>query len=1478
MARHIFLGVDVGAESIKVVAVEEHGGQTTVAWHREASHGKDPQGAILELISAVDTGSASGIAVTGRLSRILVAPSVPTKAALRKGVRASRPTLDAVTVISVGARGFSVLELGANGEDWFKENSRCSQGTGNFLSQLVARFGLTVDEASTLCEQIEDPALLSGRCPVILKTDMTHLANKGENRARIIAGLYDAVSENVLSLVRPRLAPRSVILTGGVCRSARIRKKIEMWMLEHDMRVIPERPEDRFLEALGAATHALEHPCSVPDPHALLATGVGSPLETVPALRSALNLVHRMPKTTPAERDGSPEQAAILGFDIGSTGSKAVAVDTRTQQVVWEAYIGTEGAPVGAAQRLMRSWVEGPNARVVGVGVTGSGREVVGSLLRTCYGDSRVFVMNEIAAHARGATSIDPSVDTIFEIGGQDAKYIRLEGGRVIDAAMNEACSAGTGSFIAEQGTKFEGVGQDVAAFGALALRADHGISLGQHCSVFMAEVIDEAIGQGVDRDAIVAGLYDSVIQNYLNRVKGPRTVGQRIFCQGMPFSSDALAAAVARQTGRPVVVPPNPGTIGALGIALLAIEELKSSCEAIQPQAFFEARIVSKETFVCASTKGCGGGGNKCRIDRLKTDVAGVEQKFLWGGNCSLYDRGGARKKLPDLAPDPFAQREHLLDVILTEPEPLHGPVVAMTDEFSLKGLLPLFVVFLRRLGMRTEILRHAGGKTLRRGIEGARVPYCAPMQLFHGACFELASREPDYLLIPMLRELPSVAEEKDSVVCPIVQASPDLVSNLLHHIDPARNSTSQARSGPDVRILRPVVRFDGPGYEGDAFRAVMERLAADLGAHSRFERAFESAVATQKRFDEDCLTIGRQALEFCTREHIVPVAVLGRPYTIHNEVLNSNVPSILRSLGAMSIPVDCLPVLEDSPTYHDQYWAFSQRNLRAADTVRRTPGLYSVFCSNYACGPDSFTLQFYAYLMQGKPFGVVETDGHSGDAGTKTRMEAFLYCVDSDMRTGASAHTRHTDLTRHDKARVTLREARERNATVLVPRMGPQAEIAAASLRAEGLRAEALPLSTRDDVRTGRRFTSGKECVPMMLTLGTLLNRLERDAANDEKFVFMMPTARGPCRFGVYNTLHKIALEQTGWSDRVSVFSPDDGDYFRDTSPAFAIRTWVGFLAHDLLQTMLYDVRPVERVRGAADRAHSKYFRELIDCIQRPVRGTVSEAVGELFGGLFGTRDILGRAAKEMAALKKPLLDLPTVGVVGEIYVRLDPFANDFLIEKLEARGIRVRFAPFVEWLEYTSFLAEKRLHDGRLRHDDRAPSILVSGLVQRATAQVLYDVCREPLQWGSRISVSESVHAALPYVDSELNGEACLTVGGPLHELKEKLIQGVVVIGPHECMPHKIAEAQLGAAGEDMPVPYLAISVNGDPLDSEALDRFAYDIHEIHQRGFSRNFRSVFTPERTSRLDRVVGAPLVQLRFDRARGESANGGSSA
>jgi predicted CoA-substrate-specific enzyme activase len=438
----------------------------------------------------------------------------------------------------------------------------------------------------------------------------------------------------------------------------------------------------------------------------------------------------------------------ILGFDIGSTGSKVVAIDADSRKEVWEAYINTNGAPVKAAQNLMQQFVDGKVAHVpvVAVGATGSGREIVGSLMATCYSHESVFVLNEIAAHAEGALHFDANVDTIFEIGGQDAKYIRLSRGRVIDAAMNEACSAGTGSFIEEQGRKFSNI-ENVVKLGEEALAAAGGVSLGQHCSVFMAEIIDEAVASHVPQPSIIAGIYDSIIQNYLNRVKGSRSVGQVIFCQGMPFSSDALAAAVARQTGATVIVPPNPGTVGALGIALLARKELDiDKATPLDVHRFLKAEVTSKDVFICKSVKGCGGAGNKCRIDRITTVVEGVTQKFTWGGGCSLYDKGTGRKKLPDLSPDPFRERAELMQKLRDTYGVKRGAKkIALTDEFALKSLFPFFSAFLHELGFDLMFFSNADHKTLKRGIEDANVPFCAPMQQYHGMVAAMAESDAD-------------------------------------------------------------------------------------------------------------------------------------------------------------------------------------------------------------------------------------------------------------------------------------------------------------------------------------------------------------------------------------------------------------------------------------------------------------------------------------------------------------------------------------------------------------------------------------------------------------------------------------------------------------------------------------------------------------------------------------------------------------
>src|SRR5512143_2089236 len=213
-----YIGIDVGAETVKVVEILKEGERVRVGRRMLRAQGKKPGSALLDMLSKVGWDEAAGAAATGRYSCQLALPGIPKKQAQLRGFRflfGNEPG----TLVDIGSHGFSVLELRASGTAVFRENSRCSQGTGNFLCQLTERFSLTVEEASALCADVDRPAQLSGRCPVILKTDMTHLANTGEDRLRILAGLFDAVCENVMVLIKPGSSPKRVLLIGGVSRS-----------------------------------------------------------------------------------------------------------------------------------------------------------------------------------------------------------------------------------------------------------------------------------------------------------------------------------------------------------------------------------------------------------------------------------------------------------------------------------------------------------------------------------------------------------------------------------------------------------------------------------------------------------------------------------------------------------------------------------------------------------------------------------------------------------------------------------------------------------------------------------------------------------------------------------------------------------------------------------------------------------------------------------------------------------------------------------------------------------------------------------------------------------------------------------------------------------------------------------------------------------------------------------------------------------
>jgi hypothetical protein len=264
--------------------------------------------------------------------------------------------------------------------------------------------------------------------------------------------------------------------------------------------------------------------------------------------------------------------------------------------------------------------------------------------------------------------------------------------------------------------------------------------------------------------------------------------------------------------------------------------------------------------------------------------------------------------------------------------------------------------------------------------------------------------------------------------------------------------------------------------------------------------------------------------------------------------------------------------------------------------------------------------------------------------------------------------------------------------------------------------------------------------------------------------------------------------------------------------------------------------------RAGGDANRLYDLCHAELLRIVETAAQGDLSlrRTLWQVSSGrLFGLRSWLRRVGRDFAALRGPG-ELPCVELAGEIYVRGVDFSNDFLIEKLEARGLRVHLSPKLEWINYCGHVQQQ--------YYPRNP--VVDGFcrwlrvrIQAAASTAI----GQPLGWPAVPQTSEVLAAARPYVNEALLGEAILTVGAPLHEWHEQRIDAVVSVGPLECMPTKIAEAQLQHVAERENLLSLTLPFNGDPISEAALDTFAFEVKErfkarrcsarLHQDGKSR-----------------------------------------
>jgi activator of 2-hydroxyglutaryl-CoA dehydratase len=451
------LGLCLGASTVSLVQVEQEWSDaeapsTRVIAHSVHVHEGDPKRSLQRALQAIDLPSFGRIAATGRKFRKFVnLTSISEPEAVECAYPFLKPpAIDCPAVVSAGGETFMVYVLDRAGRIAnVVTGNKCASGTGEFFLQQLRRMNVSLEEAAQFAS-VERPHHVSGRCSVFCKSDCTHATNKGIPKAQVTAGLCQMMANKILELLK-KVERRNVMITGGTAQNHMM---IEYLRREISGLVIPA--EAPYFEALGAALWALSHETAPFPGFADLFVEGAAAFDHLPPLLDGEAQVEFKTVERDTIRAGDE---CILGLDVGSTTTKAVLLRRCDHALLASDYLRTSGDPVGASRRCYRSILEQVRGRVeprlvhiVGLGVTGSGRQIAGLHALT---DG---VINEIIAHATAAVYFDPRVDTIFEIGGQDAKYTYITNGVPSDYAMNEACSAGTGSFLEESAFETLGV------------------------------------------------------------------------------------------------------------------------------------------------------------------------------------------------------------------------------------------------------------------------------------------------------------------------------------------------------------------------------------------------------------------------------------------------------------------------------------------------------------------------------------------------------------------------------------------------------------------------------------------------------------------------------------------------------------------------------------------------------------------------------------------------------------------------------------------------------------------------------------------------------------------------------------------------------------------------------------------------------------------------------------------------------------
>jgi len=1426
-----FIGLDAGSVSVKLVVVDEKGNRLCSFYER---HKGLPVRVALKLLRADSSLVTlhSSLSITGSAGKLIasILAIEPVNEIVAQAYSTHLLFPHIKTVIEMGGEDSKLILLSKDGRSVkdFSMNSVCAAGTGSFLDQQAERLRLTIEEFSELALVSQKPSRIAGRCSVFAKSDMIHLQQIATPVEDIVAGLCFAVARNFRgTIVKGRKIIPPVSFHGGVAANKGMVRAFKE-IFELDELFVPG--DHALMGAIGAALKnmhegtvqhfdlsRLEDFLTSPKP-----IEVGYP--PLNDLHQTSDIKHQTnPPLPPFTKGGSggitnpvlrtqnsERMKSYLGIDIGSI-STNLAVTDEQGRLLSKRYLMTAGRPIEAVRQGLAEIGEeiGDKVEIMGVGTTGSGRYMIADYI------GADIVKNEITAQATAAAFIDKNVDTIFEIGGQDSKYISLKDGFVIDFEMNKACAAGTGSFLEEQAEKLNiSIKEE---FEKSALSSQNPCRLGERCTVFMENSLIANLQKGVDKNDLLAGLAYSIVQNYINRVVAGKAIGENIFFQGGVAFNKSVIAAFEKYLGRKITVPPHHDVTGAIGMALIAMNYMKNgdseTLRLMETKTRTDHRVttfkgfeLSKSLYEITSFE-CKGCPNVCEINKVK--IAGEEDSLFYGSRCEKYDVRKNQKSALDsqlTAHDLFSFRDEMLwKEHLKRQSIVNSQQSAVKDSsedsrlstldsrlkigipyiFFFQDDLPFWTTLLWELGFDVEVSPKTNRQVINLGLETVLSEACFPVKVAHGHIRYLLDKNVDALFIPSFINLNTPEERFErGYACPYTQTIP-YVSKIAFE---------------EIKLLTPIINF----RRGKKFlEKEITRSLKPFGITSNdISKALKKAEKAQEDFFTQIKAKGAEVLSSIKERTIV---IVGRAYNAFDSGANLEIPKKLADLGVNSIPMDFLPI-EETSIYQDwpnMYWKSGQKMLQAAKLIRNHPLLYALYIGNFSCGPDSFILKYFEEEMKGKPYLYIEIDEHSAAAGTITRCEAFIDSIAN--KTVDSQQSIVRSLRKTVDYRLSTKKC-----MIYIPHMSDHAFAIAAAFEHCGVDAHVLPESDKETTDLGRKYISGKECYPCTITTGDMIKKVLQPDFIPEKSAFFMPSGTGPCRFGQYNVFHRLILDELGYED-VPIFSPNqDTTFYSDLGiigKDFTMHAWKGIIACELLSKCLHETRPYEIYRGSADELYESYLKTLYLSLRNST------------DGLEGILKNIRRDFENLPAYKdrKPL-----IGVIGEIFVRCHRFSNEDLIRKVEALGGEVWLAPVEEWIYYVNLMGLKK---ALLKKDTSAIiNFLLKKFFQKKIEHRFAKYFKGFLKTLKEPESKEILEKASPYIHSSFEGETILSIGKCV-DLVERGASGIINAMPFGCMPGTIVTALLRGVGRDYDTPCISIPYDGTESPTIAIQLEAF-----------------------------------------------------